>query len=173
MPSHVAVLGCGSIGRRHVKNLQAIGGVELLPFEADATARDEAIRELGLRVASSLGEVWRWNPEIAIVAAPTNLHVPLALEAARHGCHLFIEKPLSHSHEGLDVLAAEAENRRLVTLVGCNMRFHPGPRTVKNLLEAGKIGEVLSARIEAGSYLPEWRPWQDYRTSYSASPEWG
>jgi predicted dehydrogenase len=95
------------------------------------------------------------------------------LEAARRGCHLFIEKPLSHSHEGVDELAGVVERQHLVSLVACNMRFHPGPAKLAELLAADAIGSVLAARIQASSYLPGWRPWQDYRQSYSASPEWG
>jgi predicted dehydrogenase len=114
-----------------------------------------------------------WKPDFVVVATPSHLHVAQALEAARHGCHLFIEKPLSHSPDGLDILRAEAERRNLITMVACNMRFHPGPATVKRLLEEKAVGQVIAARIQTGSFLPRWRPWQDYRQSYSASPEWG
>jgi predicted dehydrogenase len=41
---------------------------------------------------------------------------------------------------------------------------------VKRLLDEGHIGEVLSARLYTGSHLPRWRPWQDYKLSYSADP---
>jgi predicted dehydrogenase len=58
-------------------------------------------------------------------------------------------------------------------MVGCNMRFHPGPATVKRLLDERAIGEAVAARIETGSFLPRWRPWQNYRESYSASPQSG
>jgi len=108
-----------------------------------------------------------------LVAASTDVHVPLALRAAEHGCHLFVEKPLSYTLDGVDILCTEIERRSLVTMVGCNMRFHPGPATIKRLLEEAAVGQVIAARIQAGSYLPRWRPWQDYRQSYSASPEWG
>lgn len=57
--------------------------------------------------------------------------------------------------------------------MGCNMRFHPGPASIKNLLDNEAVGAVISARLQTGSYLPRWRPWQDYRQSYSASTEWG
>src|SRR5207247_166630 len=63
----------------------------------------------------------------------------------------------------------EIESRGLVSMVACNMRFHPGPAQVKQLLESSAIGKPLSARIHVGSYLPRWRAGQDYRLSYSAS----
>jgi len=97
----------------------------------------------------------------------------LAVEAAEHGCHLFIEKPLSDSLEGVDRLLATVTERNLVTLVGCNMRFHPGLVRVKKLLEKGAIGRVVAARVEVGQYLPDWHPQEDYRQGYSARRDLG
>ena len=165
----IAVLGCGSIGRRHARNLQAAGYQDLLLFDPSAAARTQALLEAGGIEAGSLEELWELAPDIAFVTAPSADHVRLATACVEHGCHLFIEKPLSHDLEGVDELRLNAESRGLITMVGCNMRFHPGPEGVKRLLDAGTIGRVLAARIHTGSYLPRWRPWQDHRTSYSAS----
>jgi predicted dehydrogenase len=159
----VAVLGCGSIGRRHIENLRSLGCTDLLLFDP--------ILEAG--VLSTLDEVWARKPDVAVIAAPSNLHTELALDAATRGCHLFIEKPLSHTIDRLDLLVHEAETKSVITMVACNMRFHPGPATIKRLIAAGAIGDVIAMRLQTGSYLPRWRPGQDYRESYSASPEWG
>lgn len=169
----VAVLGLGSIGRRHARNLVSLGLSEVLAYDPAAGASEELCGDDKIRCYSRLEDLWNQKPDAVLVAAPSNTHVELALAAARRGCHLFIEKPLSSSTEGLDDLSAEIERCRLVNMVACNMRFHPGPSTVKSLLEAGAIGQVVAARIQTGSYLPTWRPGTDYRASYSASPEWG
>lgn len=169
----IAVIGCGSIGRRHLRNLKYLGYADLLAFDPMKDARQEAGKEIKIPVYESLGELWGRKPHVALVTAPTNEHVEIALEAARRGCHLFIEKPLSHSMSGLDALSREVEERGLITMVGCNMRFHPGPMMVKHLITENTVGKVIASRIQTGSYLPRWRPWQDYRQSYSASAEWG
>jgi predicted dehydrogenase len=75
--------------------------------------------------------------------------------------------------DNLDDLLELVARRNLVTMVGCNMRFHPGPAMIKRLLKEGAIGKPLSARLQTGSFLPRWRPAQDYHQSYSASAEWG
>ena len=49
----------------------------------------------------------------------------VALAAAKAGCHLFIEKPVSHTLDQLDELMALVEQNRLVTMVGYHLRFHP------------------------------------------------
>jgi predicted dehydrogenase len=167
------VIGCGSIGKRHIKNLAALNIEDIFAFDVLEDRRLEAKTELGIEIVDSLEEGWEHKPHVVLITTSTQMHVPLALQAVEHGCHLFVEKPLSHTLEGIERLLAEVDRRELVTMVGCNMRFHPGPAIVKRLLEEQSIGEVIAARLHAGSYLPFWRPWQDYRQSYSASPEWG
>jgi predicted dehydrogenase len=97
----------------------------------------------------------------------------LALKSTFQRCSLFIEKPLSHDWEGVQRLLETVKENRLVALVGCNMRFHPGLRQLKRLLADRAIGKVIAARVEVGQYLPDWRPWEDYRQSYSARRELG
>lgn len=159
----IAVLGCGSIGRRHLANLGALGYRDVVAFDPDPAAQ----------CVQTLEEVWDFEPEVALITAPSQLHIELARVATQHGCNLFIEKPLSHTLDGVDELCAEVKARRLVAMVGCNMRFHPGPAAVKRLIESKAVGDVIAMRLHTGSYLPRWRPWQDYRQSYSASAVWG
>jgi predicted dehydrogenase len=169
----ILVLGCGSIGQRHIKNLISLKAGEIIAYDISESQRQTVKANLGVEVVDTLDEAWELQPQVGLITSSTQTHVQLALQAAEHGCHLFIEKPLSHSLEGVDQLLSEIEARQLLTMVGCNMRFHPGPAMVKCLLDVGTIGQVIAARIQTGSYLPQWRPWQDYRQSYSASPEWG
>ncbi|OGJ78490.1 hypothetical protein A2398_02505 [Candidatus Peribacteria bacterium RIFOXYB1_FULL_57_12] len=114
-----------------------------------------------------------WKPDLVFVCSPTALHVPQAMKAVEAGAHVFIEKPLSHTMEGVEELRKLVEKEKHVVMVGCNMRFHPGVKEVKRLLEEGAIGTPMSARIVYSGYLPSWRPGQDYKKSYSASVSQG
>jgi predicted dehydrogenase len=167
------VVGGGSIGVRHLKNLQALGVQEIALVEPDDERRTALCAELQVLGFGVLPESLNWQPDFTIIAAPSHLHLEQALLVARHESHLFVEKPLSHSPEGIYELANEVRRRALISLVGCNMRFHPGPVAVKRLIDKGVLGRILFARIHTGSYLPGWRSWQDYRQSYSASRAMG
>lgn len=169
----IAVLGCGSIGRKHLHNMRALGDVEVVAYDPDASTRARIHEEFQREVMGELAAVWVQNPEAVVVAAPSDAHVALAMEAAERDLPFFIEKPLSHSMEGVDRLCHEVSQRNLITMVACNMRFHPGPATVKRWIDSGVAGDVLAMRIKTGSFLPRWRPTQDYRHSYSASSESG
>ena len=169
----IAVIGCGSIGKKHLANLVQLGYQNILAYDPIEACRKAVAAEFGVLVYAEACEVWARRPEVTLVTTPSHLHVSCALQAASIGSHLFIEKPVSHDLEQLDLLARLVNEKQLVTLVGCNMRFHPGPAQVKRWLEASAVGQVLSARLQTGSYLPRWRPGQDYYQSYSASPVHG
>lgn len=166
------VVGGGSIGARHLGNLSRLGIDSLALVEPDPRRREE-VCDGAILGFDELKPAFLWGPDIIIIATPSHLHVEQALKAAQRGIHLFIEKPLSHIEDGLVELSREIESQKLVSLVGCNMRFHPGPAMVKKLLDQGAVGRVLFARIHTGSYLPDWRPSQDYRKSYSANSSMG
>jgi predicted dehydrogenase len=169
----VLVVGCGSIGARHTMNLRALGVTDVILTDPDsARLKDVAIKH-GAETASSFAAALCQKPDAVLVCSPPHLHLPLAMEAVRSGCHCFIEKPISDRLEGLDELFAEAEARRLILLIGYNLRYEPGIVEARELLALGCIGRVIYVRAEIGSYLAGWRPWQDYRQSYTAKKEMG
>ena len=169
----IVVIGGGSIGRRHLMNLRSMDVGELFLVEPDDDRRVKVAEEAGVEHFAGLDAAFQRKPDAVVIATPSHLHVEQALEAAEHGCHLFIEKPLCAVPDGLDQLVDAVRTRKLTSLVGCNMRFHPGPAKVKELIDAGAIGQLRMLRVHTGSYLPGWRPWQDYRRSYSANRSMG
>src|SRR5262249_5827261 len=129
------VVGCGSIGKRHIKNLLSLEAGEILAFDVRADRRDEIRGETSVTVFDDLGAALRAEPTVAVIATPTSLHVPIALQAAKHNCHLFIEKPLSHSMKDVNRLVEEVDQRKIIGFVACNTRFTPGLSKIQELLE--------------------------------------
>lgn len=177
----VLFCGLGSIGQRHLRNLRALMGdsVEVLAYrqrglarviEADMSVRPGADLEAtyGIRPFASLDAALAERPDVVFVTNPNTFHVPVALAAARVGCHLFIEKPLSHSLEGVDQLIDLVEAQQLVAFVAYQFRFHPGMRFIKRLLDEGRLGRLAAAHFVNGEYLPDWHPYEDYRDTHPA-----
>jgi predicted dehydrogenase len=182
----VVVAGLGSIGQRHARNLRQLRGsaVEILAWRVRGRSvliggqlRDvEGQRPedaYGLQPVSGLEEALAHKPELVIVANPTGMHLPTALEAVKAGCHVLIEKPLSHQWDGVDDLLRLVRQQGAVAAVGYQLRFHPGLRRVKQLLEEGAIGQVISAHLHVGESLPGMHPYEDYRESYAARKDQG
>ena len=169
----VLIAGLGSIGRRHLRNLVAIGQEDILLYRTHhSTLPDEelaAYPEEG-NLEKALGQ----NPVGVIISNPTALHLDVALPAAKAGCHLLLEKPIADKMgQQVEALNQIIETTGIKTLVGFQFRFHPVLSQVKGLIEAKKIGRPLSFRVHWGEYLPGWHPWEDYRRSYAARKDLG
>jgi predicted dehydrogenase len=186
MDLRVLFVGLGSIGQRHLRNLNALLG-PALSVSAYRTGRSDAIltddlqvrspqglvREFDVAVYDNLDESLRAGADIVFVTNPTSLHLPVALKAARAGCHLFIEKPLSHTWDEVESLIAAVEQANLVGYVGFQFRFHPAFSLVKARLSEGAIGNPVAAHIQVGEYMPGFHPYEDYRASYAARKDLG
>src|SRR5690349_3403629 len=167
------VVGLGSIGRRHARNWAAL---QLGPLAVCRQHRSPQPEPLGLQAAEydDLDRALACeHPDVVFVTNPTSLHVTTACAAVQAGAHVFVEKPLGNSLEGLrQLLDLSCATHRLV-MVGYNLRFHPGLARFKALLEANAVGRIVSARAEVGEYLPDWHPWEDYRHGYAGRRELG
>ena len=106
----VLIAGYGSIGRRHVRNLQSLGCSQLMFFRTHRGAmpddKESPIGEAAWPEVYELEAAWSHQPRIAVISESASAsHVEVALAAARNGCDLLIEKPLSDSLEGCEELA--------------------------------------------------------------------
>lgn len=167
------IVGGGSIGRRHTQNLQQLG-VDVAIVDLDMEVRTELAADLDVTTFADLSAgLNSENPNLVVISTPNRFHIEAATEAAQAGCHLFVEKPLSYEMDGIAELESIISKRDLVSLVGCNFRFHPEIQKIRELLHNDVIGSVVAARIEVGSYLPGWFPDSDYSESYSAREDLG
>ncbi|MCS6993450.1 MAG: Gfo/Idh/MocA family oxidoreductase [Anaerolineales bacterium] len=169
----ILIAGLGSIGRRHFRNLIALGERDLVLYRTrKATLPDDELA--GYPVETDLAEALRRHrPQAVVVANPTSLHMEVAIPAAQAGCALLLEKPIAEDLHRVDELrrAAEANGHRI--LVGFQFRYHPTLRKARELLQAGALGQVLTVHAHWGEYLPNWHPWEDYRAGYAAREELG
>ena len=171
-PGAVLIAGFGSIGRRHLNNLRALGCRDFIFYRTfQSTIGDPDTSDAF--TTSNLDEALGRHPAVVIISNPSAKHLEVASAAAEAGCHLFIEKPLSHSLDGCDELLKQVEARTLTTMIGCQFRFHPLLISLRQQLAAGRLGEVIGARAEWGEYLPDWHPWEDHRKSYSGRSDLG
>jgi predicted dehydrogenase len=167
------VVGTGSIGTRHARNLLALGH-EVSGWDERPERLQESRRAVpGLIAVAGLAQGLAARPEAALICTPPAGHVIAARQALEAGCHLFVEKPLAHASDEVPALLDAAKRAGRVVAVGFNLRFLPSLRRVKALLEAGRIGRVHSAGAGFGFYLPAWRAGRDYTDNYAVSASQG
>ena len=169
--TNVLIVGYGSIGKRHLENFLQFKDIRLTVY----TKRNDLqlLKKKGIKVSNSLTECLKENPDIGVIANETSLHTPIAIKLAKEGLDLFLEKPLSNSLKDIEKLRAIVKKNKLITQMGCNLRFHPCIKKIKNLIEQQKIGKIISAQVQCCSYLPDYHRWEDYRKSYAARKDLG
>ncbi len=166
------IAGYGSIGRRHLRNLQTLGEQEISLYRSRrSTLPEEEIASLP--VDTDLAAALARRPDAVIISNPTALHLDVAIPAAEQGCAILLEKPIAHDLARIPELQAALRRGGAKLLVGFQFRFHPTLQQAAGLLADGAIGRVTSVRAHWGEYLPGWHPWEDYRQGYAARPDLG
>ncbi len=167
------IAGLGSIGRRHFRNLIALGETDIVLLRTrKATLPDDELA--GYPVETDIhAALKKHKPDAVIVANPTSLHMDIAIPAAEAGCAILLEKPIADSLARVDELRKAAEKSGSKILVGFQFRYHPTLNKARELIQGGALGKVLTAHAHWGEYVPQWHPWEDYRQSYAARADLG
>ncbi|HVF25143.1 MAG TPA: Gfo/Idh/MocA family oxidoreductase [Anaerolineales bacterium] len=167
------IAGLGSIGRRHFRNLISLGEQDIVLLRTrKATLPDDELA--GFPVEPDIqGALKKHKPNAVIVANPTSMHLDIAIPAAKAGCHILLEKPVSNSLERLDTLQQAAKKSGSKILVGFQFRYHPTLNRARELIQEGALGKILTVHAHWGEYLPQWHPWEDYRQGYAARADLG
>jgi predicted dehydrogenase len=161
----VLVVGVGSIGERHVRCFRATGRAEVAICEIDDRLRETVAERYQITESSAdLEQALATRPDATVICTPAHRHVPLAIAAARSGAHLLIEKPLSTSFEGVEILRSVIAERRLAAAVAYVYRAHPALASMREVLHAGRFGEPVQLVADFGQHFPFYRP--AYRQTY-------
>lgn len=144
------IVGLGSIGKRHQKNLEVLGQ-QVVPAH-----HQDNLKEI----------ITSQKPDGLLVCTPTSQHLLPAHTALTTGLPVFIEKPLSHSLEGVYILTGKI-------LVGYCLRFDQSLKQFKEKIDRLDKSTIKSVNIVAKSWLPDWHPGSDYAQSYSAKKDLG
>lgn len=171
--THFVVVGLGSIGRRHARNLAAADPSARITVVRHRGGEDDVCQELGANVVTRLGQV-EGAVDLAVLATPSANHMDALPDLISSGWPLLVEKPIVTSRSDADAVRALLDRSpRAVRTAGFNLRFLPSLRRMRDLVASGELGRIVRATFVAGQWLPDWRPGTDYRTSYSADDALG
>lgn len=174
----ILIVGVGSIGTRHLKNLLKLGYKDIVvcdPDEKKLMAASSASRRIGkfALYKNAKTALKKELPNVVFVCNPTHLHVPTASLAIDYGAHVFIEKPLSVNLSGVDSLIKKASVSGKTVMIACNFLFYEGFRKLQNVLKRGVYGKAMLCRVAQGFYIPLARKNINYKKSYIAKKAHG
>ncbi len=170
----ILIVGLGSIGKRHIKIIRDLFPEITIGLLRHSRCEGYEIKSYGIEFCfSSIEKVLEFQPDAAIIANPASLHIDIAVPLADAGVHLLIEKPIANNINGVQSLIDLCSKNGVTLMTAYNLRFLPSLNKFRDLLHQGKIGTPYAAHIEAGQYLPNWRPDLDYRQTVSAQESLG
>jgi predicted dehydrogenase len=171
MLNKLGIIGFGSIGAKYLELINKVRpNLEVVIVHSRKSLKNKKTKEIFFY---SLDEAIDFGINAAIIATPASLHAEQAERLLNSNIHVLIEKPLSDKLENLEKLLKIDKKAKSLSLLGYCLRYDPGATKFKELLLSPNFGKILHVKIDCGSFLPEWRPKQNYTRSVSAIKKLG
>lgn len=183
---NILFIGLGSAGQRHLRIIsKLLKSRKKKIYCYRTTNRHLVIKDnLKTKIVKSLENHYKikklskklidtLNFDIVYITNPIYKHIEFALKFAKKGSNIFLEKPVSHNLNKTDLLKYTALKKKLSVCVGYQLRFHPGIKVVKNIIQNKTLGELVSANFHFGEFLPNMHKYEDYSLTHMAQKKQG
>lgn len=164
----VCFVGVGSIAKRHIRNLRMVCDECGIEIEIDAYRRNKDVVDGVDNVYSNIDAVSN-DYDVCFITNPTEMHLESLRNFHEKGRNFFIEKPVVSLNQ-LETAKRFQTKNESIYYVACPLRYNAVIQWIKNNIDPS---DVISVRSISSSYLPDWRPGQDYRETYSAHKDLG
>src|SRR3989338_4421758 len=173
-PAHTFyVIGLGSMGKRRIRNLLAlrVSRADIFGFDPDKKRCREAEGMFGIKTGTDFERGFAsWKPDVFIISTPPDKHSKYFLFAALRKIHFFVEvTTINDGYRKLFPLLATS----FVTAPSATFLYAPGVLQLHAMIDKGVIGKPLFFQHYLGQYLPDWHPYEDYRSVYFSKKKTG
>lgn len=165
------IIGLGSMGKRRIRNLQALEAGEILGFDLKKDRRKEVGEKYNIKTIGNLKDLDFNNVDAIFISTPPNKHNQYIKLAIDYKKPAFVEA--SAILEGLEKLNDLAKKKNIIILPSCTMRFHPAIKKIKEIVKGQKYGRVANFSYHMGQYLPDWHPWEKVKDFYAGKKKTG
>ncbi len=170
----ILVIGAGSIGKRHIRVLHEIGEKNIAVLRSGKGGDLPADLVKICTVFYSEKDAFLWCPTHLLICNPTSLHEKFIEASVKRGIPYFVEKPISDNYNTLVKLKSELDSENFYKgMVGYVLRFNELFMFIRKIISEKVYGNVITASIKVGQYLPNWHPDEDYRKAYFARKDLG
>jgi len=155
----VLVVGCGSIGERHLRCFQKTGRALVTACDTSEPLLATLAQTYGVKTATDwTAELASGRQQVVVICTPAHLHVPMACQALQAGCHALVEKPLSQSVAGIEELRQLRDRTGLRVAVAYVLHSYDLHSEVRDFIRGGGIGAVKQVVHNSGQHFPTCRP---------------
>lgn len=183
--SSIFFIGLGGAGQRHLRIIRTLLPKARFMFfdiknkipiiKSDFTVSyDKPLEEVySIEKMTNLEAGLAENPDMVVISTPTSSHLKPLMDAARAGIGILVEKPWSNTLIGFKEFQRSVELGKFAFRIGFMRRYHPAMIRIKDLLNNGALGPIISATFTTGSYVPNWHSYEDWKGLYATTPDLG
>jgi len=171
--------GLGGVGQRHLRNLLQLypncevaavrhaGKVFEIENDMSASHGVDIVEKYNIQILQDMAEGIAFTPDIAIVANPSAKHVETCLPLLNAGIPVFLEKPAATTSDDFERLENTAKASGAKIAVGYQLRWHPGVKRLKEVLDSGDLGRVHSVEVAVHAHMPSWHAYEKPNEFYA------
>ena len=148
------VIGCGSVGKRHLSLLHERADLAVAACDSDPAAKN-GVAAIGAAIpffTDLPAALKEWKPAFVVVANPNRFHAPAAIAALRAGAHVLCEKPIADTLASGRRIVAEARKQKRTLLVGYTERYRDSLQLIEKMAASGELGTLTGGRALVGTY---------------------
>ena len=161
----ILIIGCGSIGERHVRTFRATGRVDVVACDNREAILSHIADHYGVETVIDWQDALKDSAVTSVViATPAPSHVQIATHCLVARRHVLLEKPLARDLTGLDGLLAARDQAQRFAAVAYVLHFVPALQAARAFIQTGKFGALRHVVVNSGQHFPAFRP--AYREIY-------
>lgn len=166
------VVGLGSMGKRRIRCLRALGYKDIAGFDLRQDRRAEVSNNYGIKTFSDLDTAIReFNPEVFIISVPPDVHHIYMKRAIQEGIHFFVEASVLDTD--MKKIIADLKEKKIKGIPSATLLFHPGIKKVEEIVKKGRLGKISNILYHSGQYLPGWHTYESVSEFYVSNPATG
>ncbi len=171
---HILIVGSGSVGKRHARNLSAMG-CRISCIDPKPGRQKELSAEIPVEATyDNMKQASQNKSDFGVViCSPPLYHVEQTLTAIGWQLPILLEKPISPDLKSALKLADRVKKGKIPLLLGYTWRWWKPLKRVRQLLAKKHIGKLLYVQFVMSAHLADWHPWENYKDFFMASKSLG
>lgn len=175
MSLHILVVGAGSVGKRHARNLSMLGcKISCVDLEIQRVQDlAEEIEIIGK--FDSIGSAFLFDQvyDGAVIASPTGSHSEVLHQLVNFNLPILLEKPVAKSLIDAAKMSRICVENDILVLLGYTWRWWKPLQRVQELIKLNTIGSIRHVHFNMSAHLADWHPWEPYQSFFMASAAQG
>lgn len=166
------IIGLGSMGKRRVRCLKALGITTVAGFDQREDRRLESRERYGIQTFADINQAMsEFHPGALIISVPPDAHHVYIKMAAEKGLHFFVEASVVDTD--MDLIKDMVKVKNIIAAPSATMTFHPAIKKIIEIVKSGSLGMISNIIFHSGQYLPDWHTYENVSDYYVSNPATG